>query len=82
MPKISSLALQAKKQREKEQTALEPTPKLKKTARRKRAEMFLDEVAKRELQMLCVEQGKSQQALMVEALNLLFEAYGKTAIAK
>ncbi|MHC5725740.1 MAG: ribbon-helix-helix domain-containing protein [Nostoc sp.] len=40
-----------------------------------------DPVVCKQLKLLAVEQDKSSQALLVEALNLLFEAYGKQPIA-
>jgi len=40
-----------------------------------------DPVVCKQFKLLAVEQDKSSQALLVEALNLLFEAYGKQPIA-
>ena len=38
--------------------------------------------AKKQLALLVAEQDKKQEALMVEALNLLFKKYGKNSLAK
>jgi hypothetical protein len=38
--------------------------------------------AARQLRILAAEQGKSQQALIAEALNLLFAKYGKRMYAE
>ncbi|MBN3893803.1 MAG: hypothetical protein HWQ41_00395 [Nostoc sp. NOS(2021)] len=40
-----------------------------------------DPVVCKQLKLLAVEQDKSSQTLLTEALNLLFEAYGKQPIA-
>lgn len=40
-----------------------------------------DPVVCKQLKLLAVEQDKSSQALLAEALNLLFEVYGKQPIA-
>lgn len=40
-----------------------------------------DPIVCKQLKLLAVEQDKSSQALLAEALNLLFQSYGKKPIA-
>lgn len=48
----------------------------------KRATLFqLPAAAKKQLAILAIENETTQQALLVEALNMLFERYGKPPIA-
>jgi hypothetical protein len=43
--------------------------------------VYLTEAAEKQLTHIGTEQDKTQQALMVEAVNLLFERYGRDQIA-
>lgn len=43
---------------------------------------YFDPAVRKQLAMLHVEREQSQAALLAEALNLLFERYGKPPIAK
>ncbi|HAN48570.1 MAG TPA: hypothetical protein DCQ20_06790 [Nitrospira sp.] len=43
--------------------------------------VYLTEAAEKQLSFIGVEHDKTQQALMVEAVNLLFERYGRDQIA-
>ncbi|MEI7997342.1 MAG: ribbon-helix-helix domain-containing protein [Methylococcaceae bacterium] len=43
--------------------------------------VYLTEAAEKQLTHIGTEQDKTQQALMVEAVNLLFEHYGRDQIA-
>lgn len=48
----------------------------------RKAKLFqLPESAKKQLAILAIESGKTQQALLTEALNDLFRKYGKPEIA-
>ena len=56
-----------------------PTPRTRKG--RKGIMTYVDTDAHKALAMLAIEQEKTQQELMREALNELFRQYGKTPIA-
>lgn len=43
--------------------------------------VYLTEAAEKQLTFIGVEHDKTQQALMIEAVNLLFERYGRDQIA-
>lgn len=43
---------------------------------------YFDPAVRQQLAMLHIKQNRSQAALMAEALNLLFERYGESPIAK
>jgi len=43
--------------------------------------VYLTEAAEKQLTFIGAEQDKTQQALMIEAVNLLFERYGRDQIA-
>lgn len=43
---------------------------------------YFDPVVRQQLALLAVRQGRSQAALVAEALNLLFERHGESPIAK
>lgn len=43
---------------------------------------FFEKPVRKQLAMLAVEQERSQVDMLAEALNLLFEKYGKSPIAK
>jgi hypothetical protein len=49
--------------------------------RRKPLTTWQDEAAIKELRTLSLETGKKQQALVAEALNMLFVKHGKRAVA-
>ena len=48
---------------------------------RKAVTIYLDTVAHRQLRMLALEHDRSVQAIAVEALNDVFQKYGKARIA-
>lgn len=48
---------------------------------RKQLAFWQDALVVKELKALAVEQGMTQQALMSEAINLVFKKYGKPPIA-
>ena len=61
-----------------------PVPTRRREASRegKRGKLvYLTEAAEKQLSFIGVEHDKTQQALMVEAVNLLFERYGRDQIA-
>ena len=60
-----------------------PTPKETRPDRvGKRATLFqVPATAKKQLAILAIEQETTQQALLVEALNMLFQKYGRPPIA-
>lgn len=43
---------------------------------------YFDKAVRQQLAILATEEDRSQAALMAEALNLLFERYGKPTIAR
>lgn len=43
---------------------------------------YFDKAVRKQLSVMATEEERSQAALMAEALNLLFEKYGKPTIAK
>jgi hypothetical protein len=43
---------------------------------------YFDPAVRKQLAILAVEEDKSQAALMADALNMLFERYGKPPIAR
>jgi hypothetical protein len=65
-------------------TPAPPPARSRPPSREKRRSMtvWLDEAAIQELKRLALEEKKSQQQLVADALNLLFSAYGKQPIAK
>lgn len=60
-----------------------PQPRRREASREgKRGKLvYLTEAAEKQLTFIGVEQDKTQQALMIEAVNLLFERYGRDQIA-
>lgn len=63
-----------------------PETEPKPAPRRKRSESVLlpfavNPAAKKQLKIMAVELGRTQQDLTIEALNLLFKHYGKKTIA-
>ena len=43
---------------------------------------YYDPAVRKQFGILAIEQNRSQEAMLAKALNLLFEHYGKPAIAK
>ena len=68
---------------------LQPPPTSQAQPRRREASregkrgklVYLTEAAEKQLTFIGAEQDKTQQGLMVEAVNLLFERYGRDQIA-
>jgi hypothetical protein len=69
----------------------QPTPAIVSEAQPRRREasregkrgklVYLTEAAEKQLTFIGAEHDKTQQALMIEAVNLLFERYGRDQIA-
>ena len=61
----------------------QPQPRRREASREgKRGKLvYLTEAAEKQLTFIGAEHDKTQQALMVEAVNLLFERYGRDQIA-
>ena len=64
-------------------TVAEAQPRRREASREgKRGKLvYLTEAAEKQLTFIGTEHDKTQQALMVEAVNLLFERYGRDQIA-
>jgi antitoxin-like ribbon-helix-helix protein len=64
-------------------TTPEPQPRRREASREgKRGKLvYLTAAAEKQLTFIGAEHDKTQQALMVEAVNLLFERYGRDQIA-
>ena len=65
------------------QTATAPKPSTRAAARigKKAISGFYEKPVAKQLKMLAVEEDRTTQSMLGEALNLLFEKYGKDAIA-
>ena len=69
--------------------AIQPLPPSQAQPRRREASregkrgklVYLTEAAEKQLTFIGAEHDKTQQALMIEAVNLLFERYGRDQIA-
>ena len=62
---------------------LQPKKQRSKTREgKKMASVFMDVSVFKQLQILKIETGLSIQELLIKALNLLFQAYGKPPVAK
>ena len=84
---MSKLAARAKALNETQTAALEKPvpatpPSWSKRKDMKRAYMWLDKNVKKELQILGIEQGMTEQQLLTQAVNMVLEAYGKTAVTQ
>ena len=80
-PSLESLNEETSVPDEEESLAKPTTTKAKSRRGRQQLGFFVEKEVVRQMKVLAAENDTSQQALLVEAINLLFERYGKNPIA-